>query len=157
MNNNLANNTSVKHICEFHIKPRGKFFGHIAYDAQATICDENNEQKLYLFVDRLGDDRQYVVSKCSQMEDDINKTNPTEEEIEEMNESLSLFAFFAENGMPEAAMEALWGPEGPMVQEVYYSVEEMEYSTYNAIFHALDAVIDMMEAFRISDISDTCC
>ena len=54
-------------------------------------------------------------------------------------------------------MEALWGPEGPMVQEVYYSVEEMENSTYNAIFHVLDAVIDMMEAFSISDKSDTCC
>ena len=49
--------------------------------------------------------------------------------------------------MPDAAAEALFGPDGPMIQEEYHSVETMENSDYKAIFYALDAVIDMTEAF----------
>ena len=139
----------MKHICEFHIKPRGVFKGKVAYDAQATVYDESGENRVYVFADRWGSERGYTVAKCSQMEDDLQTVEFSEEEAQETEASISYAAELIKLGMSKAAEEVLTGPECPMIIESYSYEQEAMSSRYADIFRQLDAVIDMMETYRI--------
>ncbi len=134
-------------ICEFYIKPRGVLTGKTAYDAQATVCDENGENKLYVYADRWGKRRRYTVARCSQMEEDLEEMEVSEEEMEETEAKVPYAASLTRAGLGEAAQEVLAGPDGPMLLEDYMRQSETKASVFYPVFQQLDAVIDMMEEF----------
>ena len=84
-------------ICEFHVKPRGVFFGTKTYDAEAKLCTEDGAEEMYVYIDGTGSEREYVVAKASQMEDNAHEAS--EEEIEQFEQDFESARFFLSRGL----------------------------------------------------------